>query len=192
MHFSTIFAATLALAPAVYGSGVAQVQVNAHHDCPSGRMPGHSSLGDEVSESFPKKVYPTKESCVKAKLDHGDDIQTYSFTVDILNKATFQECHAVGIYTNEECVGYPDWIVPFNPGEGHAQSPCLPELAFEKYASVTLICDGNHDKGSGDKHETGGKENEGAEKGGEQQERQGMKPAPKVEHANSFLDGLGL
>ncbi|KAB8237358.1 hypothetical protein ETB97_001601 [Aspergillus alliaceus] len=194
MHFSTLFVA--ALAPAVYGYGVAHVRINAHDDCPSGKLPGRYSEGKTIKGSFPRTIAATQDTCVKVKVDHHDDIDSYSFTADAITKDTFRKCHGLGIFANKECVGIPDYIVPFHPDENHAQSPCLPEYAFDKFLTLNLICEDGHTV----KHPVQEAEEKGEEEKGDAKEdeeasqphREAAKPPSKEHHANTFLGGLGL
>ena len=212
-----LFAASLALAPAVYGKSlsVVEVEVHGHDNCPVGRLPGHNLEEHETIDAKPKKVFPTEKSCPSVKLPDHDEVDTYSFTVNALNKKSFQECRGLGIYANKECAGNPDWIVPFHPGEDRASSPCLPEYGFEDYVSLQLICndDPDHrDEGKQEAHGEGNKEgdnegnkeekdegnkegkgeggNKGEEKGeAEQPHREAEKPAAQK---SSILGKLGL
>ncbi|KAF7625366.1 hypothetical protein F9C07_2232304 [Aspergillus flavus] len=215
MHFSTLFAASLALAPAVYGNSVSvvEVEVHGHDNCHVGRLPGNNLEEHSTIDSKPKKVFPTENSCPSVKLPDHDEVDTYSFTVTALNKKSFEQCRGLGVYTNKECAGNPDWIVPFHPGELRASSPCLPEYGFEDYVSLQLICNDDpvhRDEGKSEAHGEGNKEGEGegnkegegegnkegegegSNKGeGEAEQRQGQaeKPAAK---SNSIFGKLGL
>ncbi|KAE8153885.1 hypothetical protein BDV25DRAFT_136451 [Aspergillus avenaceus] len=174
MYFSGLLA-TLALAPAVYGYGIAQVQVNAHDDCPIGHEAQHT-----VKKEMPAKVFPTKDSCPKVKVLKGFDIDTYSFSVEPITPDTFETCHGLAIYANEECVGVPDFVVPFHPRKNHAQSPCLPEIAFEKYVSLTLLCEEGHHRSA--KEIAEGKAHEGTEHHDEDEHEEDHDEEEHVEH----------
>ncbi|OGM48602.1 hypothetical protein ABOM_002462 [Aspergillus bombycis] len=215
MHFSTLLAASIALAPAVYGAGsnVVQVEVHGHEDCHVGRQPGKHLEEHETLNGMPDKVFPTEESCPSIKLPDHDEADTYSFTVTALNKKSFERCRGLGVYANKLCAGRPDWVVPFHRGELQTTSPCLPEYGFEDYASFQLICDddsGHHDEGNHGAHGEGNKggerDNEGvteAEWSGEDEEgdkgeekgeaekphRQAEQPAAQ---GNPWLKKLGL
>jgi hypothetical protein len=130
------------MAPAVYGYGVVKVQVNSHENCPSGRLPGHNLK--EHAAGKPVTVYPTKDTCTKAKLSHDDKIDTYSFTATPVTKDAFYVCHGLAIYASGECAGLADVVVPFDPEEPKAQSVCLPELAFGKNVALQLLCEDKH------------------------------------------------
>ncbi|KAF7597539.1 hypothetical protein BBP40_000017 [Aspergillus hancockii] len=171
MHYSTLLAATLAVAPAVYGYGVVKVQVNSHEDCPAGKLPGHN-----LKEHFagkPVTAFPTKDTCSKVKLNHDDKIDTYSFTATPVTKDAFVVCHGLAVYASGECAGLPDVVVPFKPGESKAQSPCLPEYAFEKNVALQLLCEDKRapkqEVEVGDKKEDG--EVEEKHKGEEEEEK---------------------
>ncbi|KAE8366096.1 hypothetical protein BDV27DRAFT_156281 [Aspergillus caelatus] len=182
MYFSTLFAASLALAPAVYGKGlsVVEVEVHGHDNCHVGRLPGNNLEEHETIDAKPKKVFPTESSCAKVKLPDHDEVDTYSFTVTALNKKSFQECRGLGVYANKECAGNPDWIVPFHPGELHASSPCLPEYGFEDYVSLQVICNDDpvhRDEGNHEAHGEGNKggEGEGKDEGNQEGKGEGNK-----------------
>ncbi|GAB1193605.1 hypothetical protein APSETT444_002826 [Aspergillus pseudonomiae] len=219
MHFSTLLAASLALAPAVYGAGsnIVQVEVHGHEDCHVGRHPGNNHQ-EEVLNGKPDKVFATETSCPFVKLPDHDEVDTYSFKVTALNKKSFERCRGLGVYANKLCAGRPDWVVPFHHGELETTSPCLPESGFEDYASFQLICDddsahhdegdhGAHDEGNkaGEKDEQGGTEAkgsgeaEGGDKGEEKGEEKGEAEQPHREaeqpsalQSNSWLKKLGL
>ncbi|KAB8068447.1 hypothetical protein BDV29DRAFT_195652 [Aspergillus leporis] len=219
MHYSTFFAATLAMAPAVYGYGVVKVQVNSHENCPSGRLPGHNLK--EHAAGKPVTVYPTKDTCTKAKLSHDDKIDTYSFTATPVTKDAFYVCHGLAIYASGECAGLADVVVPFDPEEPKAQSVCLPELAFGKNVALQLLSVKEDEKevvepkGEEESYEEGEKsekeskgeegeksdESEKAEKP-EGEEEHGPEEVEKTEHSPkaqpkapspaALLKGLGL
>ncbi|KAL4977322.1 hypothetical protein BDW66DRAFT_150178 [Aspergillus desertorum] len=68
-----------------------------------------------------------------------------------MTKDTPFVCHAVGVYTNDECVGLPITVIPLFAGQNEAKAPCISEHYFGKHVSVKLFCEG---EGEGHDHET--------------------------------------
>ncbi|KAL5339868.1 hypothetical protein BJX70DRAFT_141001 [Aspergillus crustosus] len=138
MYFSSLLVASaITLAPAVYSYGVATVEIAYHEACSNGDIPINSV---DKPESTPA----TEDSCTQLPAKHSFEIDAYSFDVTPITKDTTFNCHAVGIYTNDECVGIPLTVVPLFPGEEDAKSPCIKDDYFEKSVSVRLICDDEH------------------------------------------------
>ncbi|KAL2799833.1 hypothetical protein BJX66DRAFT_332868 [Aspergillus keveii] len=150
MHFSNlILASAMTLAPAVYGYGVATVQIAYHEACGNNDVPTNNV-------DTPESTVVTKDTCTQLPAKHSFDIDAYSFDVTPITKDTTYTCHAVGVYTNEECVGIPLTVVPLWPGQGDAKSGCLQDGYFEKSVSVRLICEDEHDHGDDhDDHDAG-------------------------------------
>ncbi|GKZ19976.1 hypothetical protein AbraIFM66951_011381 [Aspergillus brasiliensis] len=149
MHFSSLLVASaLCLTPAVYGYGVAQVTVKAHEACDRGAPPNDKLVGDSQT------TYATEDTCEKARVQHDLSIDAYSVTLKDVTKDTSKRCHALGIYANDECIGVPNAVVPFYPGQDDAESGCFPDDPFDQYVYVRLLCDG----GDGDKGDKDGKD----------------------------------
>ncbi|KAI9931925.1 hypothetical protein ASPWEDRAFT_40281 [Aspergillus wentii DTO 134E9] len=136
MYFSKLLAVASAFAPVALAYSVATVDFDAHEHCPVGKWP----TGDAADE---QKLVATKDTCSSAKVKHSFDIDTYSFSADIITPDTPFECQGVGIYANEDCDGEPDYFLPFDGKKPHVQSPCLPDH-FDKFVSVKLLCHGHH------------------------------------------------
>ncbi|PTU23085.1 hypothetical protein P175DRAFT_0403635, partial [Aspergillus ochraceoroseus IBT 24754] len=131
-------ASTLALAPAVYGYGVATVTMKYHDLCPNGGLPG-PSVGDAET------TIATKDTCTQLPGKHFFEVDAYSFEVNAITGDTSYECHAVAVYSNGECAGLPETAIPLFPGEKTAHSPCISDIAFDGDVSVRLICDRERD-----------------------------------------------
>ncbi|KAL4984611.1 hypothetical protein BDW68DRAFT_193523 [Aspergillus falconensis] len=199
MHFSNlVLVSAMTLAPAVYGYGVATVDIAYNEACHNGETP-QNSVDD------PESTVVTKDTCTQLPAKHSFEIDGYSFSATPVTKDTSSMCHAVGVYTNDECVGLPITVIPLFPGEKEAKAPCISDGYFEKHVSVKLFCedeegheheehehgaehgDDDHDDGHDDGHEDD--EEEGAE-GVEDREMQ--LPEAKPKGMGGLLDGLHL
>ncbi|BCR97088.1 protein ccpA [Aspergillus luchuensis] len=137
MHFSSLLVASaLCLTPAVYGYGVAQVTVKSHEDCDPGAPANDKLIGDAET------TYATEDTCEKAKISHSLAIDAYSVSLQDVTKDTSERCHGLGVYANDQCIGVPNAVVPFYPGQEDAESECIPDDPFDKYVYVRLLCDG--------------------------------------------------
>ncbi|KAL4879359.1 hypothetical protein BJY04DRAFT_220211 [Aspergillus karnatakaensis] len=193
MHFSNfLVASAITLAPAVYGYGVATVEIAYHEACSNGERP-------VTSVDRPESTVTTPDTCNQLPAKHSFEIDAYSFQATPITKDTTYSCHAVGIYTNDECVGIPLTVLPLWPGEEEAKSPCIRDDYFDKSVSVRLICeDGEregHDEDEGEdddeehgalKHADDGEHEE--EKDDDQKERKAEQPKGK----DSLFSGLNL
>ncbi|KAL4869751.1 hypothetical protein BDV12DRAFT_195978 [Aspergillus spectabilis] len=187
MHFSSLLVASaLTLAPAAYGYGVATVEIAYHEACSNGEIPVNSV-------DKPESTVATKDSCTQLPAKHSFEIDAYSFEATPITKDTTYTCHAVGIYTNDECVGIPLTVIPLFPGEEEANSPCIKDDYFEKSVSVRLICeDENHEEHGDLNHDEGEHEEEGQEEehgeGDGKEDRKAEQPKEK----GGLFSGLNL
>ncbi|RAK97457.1 protein ccpA [Aspergillus ibericus CBS 121593] len=195
MRFSTLLVTSaLCLTPAVYAYGVAEVTARAHADCHPDDPPNDRLIGD------PQDTVATEDTCEKIEVKHGFDIDAYSVSLVDITKDTSDRCHALGIYANGECMGLPNALIPFFPGETQGESRCFKDTPFDKYLYVRLLCDAD------DKD----KDNKDKEDGPEQPESEDAKteapeepaapaasaasaaPADKPSGGNDLLSSLGL
>ncbi|KAF9886294.1 hypothetical protein FE257_011553 [Aspergillus nanangensis] len=138
MHFSTIAAAALALAPiALCAEPVAQIKVNGHEGCKSGVVPT-----DGLPKVMLDHAYATKDHCEKVKVSHDMNIDSYSVTVDTITHDTNMKCVGVGVYANDLCTGEPAVAVPWHATKSQVKSQCFSPLPFDenKYMSFKLFC----------------------------------------------------
>ncbi|KAA8651747.1 protein ccpA [Aspergillus tanneri] len=134
MRFISLLATALAVAPStVYGYGVFSVELSYHEDCHPGNKPTQA-LG------APKHETATKDTCAKIPTKHSMSIDSYSFSATAVTKDTTEKCHGIGIFSNEECVGYPEMVIPIHPGEVHVKTPCFSDLPYQKHLGVRLFC----------------------------------------------------
>ncbi|KAL2869332.1 protein ccpA [Aspergillus lucknowensis] len=152
MHFSNqlLLASAMTLAPAVYGYAVAKVEISYHEACSNDESPSNYV---ESSES----TVATADTCSQLPAKHSFDIDAYSFDVKPITRDSAWKCHAVGVYTNDECVGLPLTIIPLWPGQDEATSRCVGDGYFDESVSVRLICEDE------DGHEHYGHEEHGSE-----------------------------
>ncbi|KAL4914051.1 hypothetical protein BDW62DRAFT_150435 [Aspergillus aurantiobrunneus] len=170
MHLSNLlFASAMTLAPAVYGYGIAKVEISYHEGCSNGEYP-RSSI--DSSES----TVVTPDTCPQLPAKHSFDIDAYTFQVEPITKDTTSTCHAVSIYTNDQCVGLPLTVIPLFPGKDEAISRCIKDDYFDKDVSLKLVCE-DEDK---DDHD-GSKKHDDDEDDHKKQVPQGKK---------GFLSGL--
>ncbi|KAL4900986.1 hypothetical protein BDW74DRAFT_89477 [Aspergillus multicolor] len=193
MHFSNLLlASAITLAPAVYGYGVATVELSFHEGCNNGEAP-HDSVKDS------EDTVATEDTCTQMPAKHSFEIDAYSFAATPITKDTTSICHAVGVYSNDECVGLPITVIPLFPGEHEDKTPCIRDDYFGERVSVKLFCEDKKDKGhehedheehGPKKHEDGGEdEDEGHEEAEGAKNREAQAQAPAV--GPGALGGLG-
>ncbi|KAL4751003.1 hypothetical protein BDW72DRAFT_105373 [Aspergillus terricola var. indicus] len=190
MHLpNLLLASALTLAPAIYGYGIATVGIAYHEACHNGEAP-NNSVDD------PESTVVTKDTCTQLPAKHSFEIDSYSLSATPVTKDTTFVCHAVGIYTNDECVGLPITVIPLFPEENEAKTPCISDGYFEKNVSVKLFCEDEQDNDheehkNGDKH--GDSRDDDEEEGGEDVENREMQtPEAKPKGMGGLFDSLNL
>ncbi|KAL4934168.1 protein ccpA [Aspergillus undulatus] len=180
MHFTNfLLASALTLTPTVYSYAVATVDIAYNEGCQNGEIP-HKQV--DTSES----TIATKDTCTQLPAKHSLDIDAYSFQVTPITKDTTFDCHAVAVYSNDECVGLPLTVVPFWPGQDKAESTCVKDGYFKDNVSVKLVCEDWEKKGH--EHGAKGDADEGEEV--DEEERQAAEDKPKS--GLNPLSALGL
>ncbi|KAK1146542.1 hypothetical protein N8T08_002972 [Aspergillus melleus] len=135
MRFTSLVATALALAPsAVYGYGVFTAHLSEHEGCHPGDWPNQPL-------DKPKATALTPDTCTKVSTKHSFAIDAYSLSVEAITKDATIDCHGVGIFSNDECVGYPDMIVPIHPKDHQIQTPCFSDVHYERHLSLKLYCE---------------------------------------------------
>ena len=119
----------------MYGYGVAEVTARAHADCHPEDPPNDRLIGDA------QDAVATEDTCEKIEVQHGFNIDAYSVSLVDITKDTSDRCHALGIYANAECMGLPNALIPFFPGDTQGETRCFKDTPFDKYLYVRLLCD---------------------------------------------------
>lgn len=135
----------MTLAPAVYGYGLATVDITYHEACFNGQPPRNV-----VSQ--PESTITSEDICSPLPPKHTFEIDAYAFKATPLTEDTTYRCHAVGIFSNAKCAGFPETVIPLFPGEEEAETPCIQDVYWDSDLSVRLLCehDHGHDHGHGD------------------------------------------
>jgi hypothetical protein len=194
MHLpNLLLASALTLAPAVYGYGVATVDIAYHEACHNGEAP-NNSVDD------PESTVVTKDTCTQLPAKHSFEIDAYSLSVTPVTKDTTFVCHAVGIYTNDECVGLPISVIPLFPQKNEAKTPCISDSYFDKNVSLKLYCEDekDHDHHDHEEHDHGAEHgadgHEAYDKVGAEDvdHREMQTPEAKPKAMGNILDSLNL
>ncbi|PYI06821.1 hypothetical protein BO78DRAFT_418220 [Aspergillus sclerotiicarbonarius CBS 121057] len=186
MHFSTLLTISTFCLPAVYGYGVAEVTARAHADCHPDDPPNDRLIGD------PQNTVATEDTCEKIEVKHGFDIDAYSVSLVDITKDTSDRCHALGIYANGECMGLPNALIPFFPGNTQGESSCFKDTPFDKYLYVRLLCDAD-DKDQDDKDgKKDGPDQPESEAGKSEAPEEPAAPADAPSGGDDLLSSLGL
>ncbi|KAL3479820.1 hypothetical protein BJX99DRAFT_255256 [Aspergillus californicus] len=176
MHLSNLLLATsLSLLPAISAYSVATVEISYHEACYNGEIPTDSI-------DSPESTVVTKDTCTQLPAKHSFEIDGYSFSVTPITKDTARECHAVGVYVDEECE-VPVTVLPLFESENGEGGRCIQDGYFGENVSVKLICEDREGRHEDEDHEEG-HEDEDHEEGDEDRDTWSQKPKGK--------GGLGL